>query len=63
MANVPRFFPNWTLFREPGSYLVNTRVFRREAFDAVFFIWIVGVLKIIGQLAECGVIKTFVSMY
>jgi protein-S-isoprenylcysteine O-methyltransferase Ste14 len=63
VSKVPRFFPKWSLFREPAEYSVNTRVFRREIIDAMYFVWVVGVFEFIEALIEVGFIGTFITIY
>jgi hypothetical protein len=62
-TKVPRFFPDISLFREPAEYVVNTRVFRREVFDAIYFIWLVGLFEFVEELIEQGVLPTFITLY
>jgi protein-S-isoprenylcysteine O-methyltransferase Ste14 len=52
VRRVPRFFPKISLFSEPAEYIVNPKIFRREAFDAVYFIWIVGLFKLLEELTR-----------
>jgi hypothetical protein len=62
-SKVPRFFPKWSLFREPVKYIVNPKIFRREMIDALYFVYVVGLFKMIDELTSCGVIKTFFTLY
>ena len=63
MRSVPRFIPKWRLFCEPPEYQVNTKIFRREMVDSLYFVWIVGLLKAAEVLVEKGIIKTFFTLY
>ena len=63
MSSVPRFIPKWRLFREPSEYQVNTKIFRREMIDSIYFVWIVGLFEIVEIMVEHGVIRTFFSLY
>ncbi|MDR1658443.1 MAG: isoprenylcysteine carboxylmethyltransferase family protein [Deltaproteobacteria bacterium] len=60
---VPRFFPKLSIFSEPKEYVVNTKVFRREIFDAMFFVWVVGLFEFFEILIELGNINTYFSIY
>jgi protein-S-isoprenylcysteine O-methyltransferase Ste14 len=63
MFRVPRFLPNWSLFREPAEYVVNTRTYRREVVDALCFTCVVGLFEMIEELVNGGIIKTFFALY
>jgi protein-S-isoprenylcysteine O-methyltransferase Ste14 len=60
---VPRFFPKISLFIEPVEYIVNPRIFRREVFDAVYFIWVVGLFRFLETLTKLEVIKPYISIW
>ncbi|MBI4390390.1 MAG: isoprenylcysteine carboxylmethyltransferase family protein [candidate division NC10 bacterium] len=51
-ARTPRFVPNPKAFHEPESYVVNPRVFRRAMGDALWFIWLVGIIELVEALHE-----------
>ncbi|MDR3163976.1 MAG: isoprenylcysteine carboxylmethyltransferase family protein [Synergistaceae bacterium] len=63
MRRVPRFFPKISLFSEPAEYVVNPRIFRREIFDAVYFIWVVGFFEFFEGMTELGIIKPYISIW
>jgi hypothetical protein len=63
VSMVPRFLPKWSLFCEPAKYEVNTKVFRREMIDTLYFAYIVGLFEMIKVLVDGGIIKTFFSLY
>jgi hypothetical protein len=63
MARVPRFIPNLSLFHEPEEYIVRPKTFRREVFDALYFVWAVGLFEMVEELMELGVIRTYFSIY
>lgn len=56
-ARVPRLFPKRALFREPETWQVNPRLFRRTMFDVVWFVWFVAIVRVIAALHENGVLK------
>jgi protein-S-isoprenylcysteine O-methyltransferase Ste14 len=60
---VPRFFPKISLFSEPAEYIVNPKIFRREVFDAVYFVWIVALFQFFDELAELGIITPYISIW
>jgi hypothetical protein len=51
-GRTPRFFPNPKAFHEPESYVVNPRLFRRAMGDALWFIWLVGIIELVEALHE-----------
>ena len=55
---VPMFFPKFSLFSEPDTYLLNTKQFRRALIDASYFIWIYGGLVLVMRLREVGILPT-----
>jgi len=63
IAATPRFFPSISRFREPESYVVNPRLYRREVFRALWFVWLVGLLEIIEQAHELGYLPSLWSIY
>jgi protein-S-isoprenylcysteine O-methyltransferase Ste14 len=63
MSKVPRFIPKWSLFHEPARYAVDTKIFRREMIDSLYFVFAVGLFEMMDELAEAGVIKTFFVLY
>jgi len=41
---------------EPDEYMVRPRIFRHHLFDALWFIWIVGIMEVINGLHQTGII-------
>lgn len=60
---VPRFFPNLSKFKEPEEYIVKPGVFRRHMFDALWFVWLVGIMEIIESLHELNILPTLFKFY
>ena len=63
VSRVPRFLPKWSLFREPAEYSVDTKIYRREMLDALYFAYVVGLFEMIEELVNGGIIKTFFTLY
>jgi protein-S-isoprenylcysteine O-methyltransferase Ste14 len=61
--STPAFFPKLSLLQEPETYMVNPRVFKRNIFRALWFIWLVGILEIIEAFHETGVLPMYFSIY
>jgi protein-S-isoprenylcysteine O-methyltransferase Ste14 len=53
-ARTPRFFPDFSKFTEPATYLVNPALFRRTMGDVVWFVWLVGIVELVEALHEYG---------
>ncbi|MGH8247324.1 MAG: methyltransferase family protein [Gammaproteobacteria bacterium] len=61
-ARTPRFFPNPRLYREPETYLVSPRQFRRTMLDAVWFIWLIGVIELVEALHEHDILRPLIRL-
>jgi protein-S-isoprenylcysteine O-methyltransferase Ste14 len=55
--NTPRFFPRFNKFHESELYTVNTKLFWKSMWDAIWFIWLVAVIQFIEALQE----KNFIT--
>ena len=62
-ASVPRFFPHHLRPLEVDDYAVNPKIFRRHMGSAVWFIWILGLLKIVELLHSYRLLPIFFSLY
>ncbi len=60
---VPSFLPSLRRFYEPDEYVVKAKIFRRSLLDAMFFVWLIGVLEIIEALHEAHILPVFVYFY
>ena len=60
---VPAFFPNFSTFEEPHTYIVNPAVYRRHIFSALWFIWIVGIIQLIEGMKEIEFLTHLWSLY
>lgn len=54
----PRFIPDFSLYHESETYLVDTRTYRYAFFDAVWFVWVYALIQLIEKLHECGILPT-----
>lgn len=59
----PAFFPNFAAYREEETYTVNVRLFRKNTMDAMWFLWIVGLLELVEKLHEIGILPTYWTLY
>jgi protein-S-isoprenylcysteine O-methyltransferase Ste14 len=59
----PKFFPVFSHFAEPESYVVKPKIFRKRVFDSLWFVWILGILELFEAFHEYSVIPIFVKLY
>ena len=59
----PAFFPKISLLREPETYVVNPKVFKRSLFGALWFVWLLGILELFESLHEIGILPIFRIIY
>ena len=63
MSKTPRFFPSLAGLFEPEEYTVRPRLFKRRIFDAMWFVWMAGILELVEALHEYNVIPLFFRLY
>jgi protein-S-isoprenylcysteine O-methyltransferase Ste14 len=63
MARTPTFCPSFARFHEPEEYTVRPKAFRKGVFDAMFFVWIVGVLELVEALHAHHLISARFRLY
>lgn len=56
---VPRFFPDFSLLKEPAVYSVHTVIYRKAMLEAIWFIWGIIPLKILETLHTKGVLPHY----
>jgi len=59
----PIFIPKLSLLNEPDTYTVNPKIFRKNIFGALWFVWLVGILEVIEELHEMNIIPTYFNIY
>lgn len=60
---VPAFFPKFSLFTEPESYVMKPRTYRRHMLSALWFVWIVGLIELAEGLKELGWLPSFGTLW
>jgi len=60
---VPRFFPSTENFAEPEDYVIKPVLFRKNIFDALWFIWLIGVMELIETLHEMEVLPSLFYLF
>ena len=63
MNNTPKFFPKTFGLTEPDEYVVKPVIFKRHMFDALWFIWIIGILEVIEGFHELDIIPILFTLY
>lgn len=58
-AQVPRWLPNWSLYREPDSLTLSPRFVRKAILDAMWFLWAFGIWEFFDALNEFGLLPSF----
>lgn len=58
-ARVPRWLPDWSLYREPATLAASPRHVRKSILDAMWFLWAFGLWEFIEQLHETGILPTY----
>jgi protein-S-isoprenylcysteine O-methyltransferase Ste14 len=61
-GRTPRFIPDFSLYRESEAYTVKTRNYRRAILDAIWFVWIFGLVQLIGRLHEAGWLPNWICL-
>jgi protein-S-isoprenylcysteine O-methyltransferase Ste14 len=61
--STPRFFPSLVLLRETNEYAVKPKAFRRGLFDALWFVWLVGILELVEALHEYKALPILFRLY
>lgn len=61
--STPRFFPSFGLLKEPQEYTVKPKAFRKGLFDALWFVWLVGILELIEAFHEYNVLPVILRLY
>jgi len=62
-SKVPIFIPKLSLLNEPDTYTVNPKIFKKNIFGALWFVWLIGILEIIEELHEMNIIPTYFNIY
>ena len=60
---VPRFIPKLSKLQEPKEYVVKPVIYRKHMFDALWFVWLIGIMEIIESLHELNVLPTIFKFY
>ena len=61
--STPRFFPSLGSLEEPQEYAVKPKAFRKGLFDALWFVWLVGILELIEAFHEYKILPILLKLY
>lgn len=62
-GTVPRFIPKLSNLQEPTEYVVKPVIYRKHMFDALWFVWLLGIMEIIESLHEINIMPTIYNFY
>ncbi len=63
---IPAFLPKWSALRnlkQPESYTVNPRIFFMRIVDALWFIWLIGIIELIEAFHTKGWLPVWFRFY
>ena len=63
LETVPAFFPRFSMLREPVNYAVNPVVLKRHLMDAIWFIWLCGLMSFITWLQAAGLLPRWLLLF
>lgn len=63
LRSTPAFLPKYSLLKEPQQYLVEPRLFRKHIFDALWFIWLLGIMELLEAFHELNVLPVWIKIY
>ncbi|MGH7830765.1 MAG: methyltransferase family protein [Candidatus Binatia bacterium] len=63
VKSVPRFLPRRLKVSEPDQYVVNPLVYRKSMLDALWFVWLVGIIELAEAFREAGILPTLFNLY
>jgi len=63
LKKIPCFFPKISLLNEPAEYTVKPKKFKIQIFDALWFVWLIGIIEIIEELHNLGFLLTIIKIY
>ncbi len=61
--NVPMFFPDMSKLREPEEYVVRPKIFKRHMVDALWFIWLLGIMEVVEAFHELHILPIIFKIY
>ena len=62
LRRTPRYIPDFSLFHESETYIVDTKTYRYAFLDAVWFVWIYALVQLIEKLHSAGILPTLLRI-
>lgn len=63
-TQTPCFFPRWKCIApQPLEYMVNPRIFTKTFIDAVWFVWLIGIIELIESFHKAGILPILFKFY
>jgi hypothetical protein len=59
----PSLIPNLSLLEEPEIYIVKPKIFKKNIFGALWFVWLVGILEFLEALHEANILPIYFTIY
>lgn len=59
----PAFFPKLSLLKEPNTYIVNPKIFKKNLMGALWFVWFIGILELVEAFHEANIIPVVLEIY
>ncbi len=60
---VPAFIPRFGRLNEPATYVVNPVIFKRHLMDAIWFIWLCGLISVLTRLHSVGILPQWIILF
>ncbi len=61
-SQTPRFWPNFRLLKEPETCTVDPKRFRYAVFDALWFVWLVGIIELVEAVHEQAIVAPLILL-
>jgi len=63
VKSTPQIIPNWSLLNEPKEYVIKPQLVKRHIFDALWFVWLIGVFEFLEMLHEEHIIPIYFNLF
>ncbi len=62
-SRVPRFWPDFSLFSEPATYMVSAQYFRQFLMEVVWFVLAAAIIESLGEMHAAQYLPTLLYIY
>ncbi len=59
----PALMPDLSRLEEPNTYIVKPKIFKKNIFSALWFVWLVGIIELLEALHEANILPTYFKIY